>query len=145
MSGNQGAVGYDAVMTPESGGDEDGIPSAFALAQQRRLVGYVVGIIGMGLVVGILWTSHGSLAHLLPLADVSDRHFHFLIVLIASHAIVAVAGIAFGYQLLRAAERMLMPHWWVRNPEIAAVMLGMRHPARDVHAAVRDSLKKQAS
>lgn len=47
-----------------------------------------------------------------------------------SHAVPFVAAIWFGYQLLRAGERMLVPHTWVAgasHPDSLRTILGLTH------------------
>src|SRR5262249_51393908 len=49
--------------------------------------------------------------------------------LVGGHAVVTVAFVFLGYQLLRAAERLILPYWWAEsNPELTRLMLGVGDP-----------------
>lgn len=101
----------------------------------RRWIGYALGLIGLGVVI---WAAERSFATLeglpVPQDKLTERH-HWLGV--SGHLVLTVALVFFAYQLLRAAERLILPRWWVeRNPEGAKIMLGMSDPADSMKRAL---------
>lgn len=98
------------------------------LIDSRRRIGYGVALTAFGLLAGL---GAYSFIHLRELAGESyaslpTRSFWLLV---GGHAVVTVAFVFLGYQLLRAAERLILPYWWAEsNPELARLMLGMGDP-----------------
>lgn len=98
------------------------------ITTRRRILGY--------------WLGGGAIAGILGAASLSAWSFHRLAAeaeryapgrfwaLAGGHVVLTLGLVFFFYQVLRAAERLALPHWWVeRNPELARLMLGIRDPA----------------
>lgn len=68
---------------------------------------------------------------------------------LATHTVVSVAGVYFAYQLIRAAERLLLPSRFM-NPqnstkndvEMARALMGMTEPSRAATNAVKQMAKE---
>ncbi|WNG41533.1 hypothetical protein F0U61_53530 [Archangium violaceum] len=95
---------------------------------RRRHIGYGVGAAGCLGLGGLGIYSFDSLHSLIrwPLSSLPPSLFWALIV---GHALITMALVFFCYQLIRAAERLMLPYWWVeKHPEAAKAMLGMMDP-----------------
>ena len=51
---------------------------------------------------------------------------------VGGHVVIAVALVWFIYQLLRAAERMILPRHLSSDPEVARTLLGINTPQREM-------------
>ena len=56
----------------------------------------------------------------------------------AAHAVMCVALVWFIYQLLRAAERMVLPRHMSNYPEVVRAMLGITSPHGQVQATLKE-------
>lgn len=66
----------------------------------------------------------------LPTTPLAERVFY---IRLAVHAVITLGGIYFLYQVLRAAERLLLPPGVVeKNPQAAALLLGIKSPAEQL-------------
>jgi uncharacterized membrane protein YcjF (UPF0283 family) len=102
-------------------------PAYETYVQHRRYLGFAVGGFAILFVLSLgVWSLY-SLHNLL--APTNDVQLRFVIALFVVHAIITVALVYFCYQLLRAAERMLLPYWWASEKvEVAKVLLGIEDP-----------------
>lgn len=111
------------------------------IIQNRRNLGYLIGLLGVAGVVFLIWRSFCEINEL-----TQGRSDKLVIAGLVAHGIVAVAGVFFCYQLIRAGERMLFPHWWLsRDVEVAKVMLGITDPvsqATKILQTVAPTIKK---
>ncbi|NOK34274.1 hypothetical protein HMI49_13815 [Corallococcus exercitus] len=93
----------------------------------RRNLGFFVGGFAIVFVVGLGFWSFYSLHHIF--APIDQVHSTFVIAQLIAHAVITIALVFFCYQLLRAAERMLLPYWWASEKvEVAKVLLGIEDP-----------------
>lgn len=116
--------------------DAGPIKQHVGIIRNRRWLGYLIGVGGIG---GVLWLVRYSFIALHELAK--DKSDQVVIAGLVAHGVVAVAGVFFCYQLIRAAERMLFPHWWLKRPEVAKVMLGIEDPI-SAAAKIVEAVKK---
>jgi hypothetical protein len=98
------------------------------LIDSRRWIGYGLALSAFALLIAL---GLYSFQHLRELG--SERYAavpaRTLWLLVGGHAVVTVAFVFLGYQLLRAAERLILPYWWAEsNPELTRLMLGMGDP-----------------
>lgn len=124
-----GAPGYDV---PE---DNAGVEPEkyFAVGKRRRLIGYWVGAIAVIFVGVVLLVAQSEVSSAFDVRqELSQQQFVLVLVRAGFHTALAGAGVYFGYQLLRAAERMILPNWWVsKSPEAFSAFLGIEHPLRE--------------
>jgi hypothetical protein len=96
----------------------------------RKWLGYGIGTVGI-LVVGLtaFWAFWEIAKLREPLTELALRAAYAKL---AAHAVVSVAVVFFGYQLVRAAERMILPHWWIQphHCELLQLLLGVDTPVR---------------
>lgn len=106
------------------------VDSQASWVDQRKTFGMVIGGVGMfiilaagGLALNHLWSEKID-------KNATRSALWIFSVKLGAEAVVAVALVYFGYQLLRAGERMLMPHWWVTAGQIDVLraMLGIDSP-----------------
>jgi hypothetical protein len=88
----------------------------------RRRIGYCLAVFGIG---GIIYLAYHVIRNLEAIVD-KPPTTPLLYIYVGGHAVVTVALVFFAYQLIRAAERLIMPHWW--TVETARTMLGIRDP-----------------
>lgn len=98
----------------------------------RSGIGYVLGALGIVLigVVGI-----GAFCRLSEMTNPSTEiELRFEMVRMAAHAVVAVALVYFGYQLVRLGERLNLPPSLINSGQVDMVraILGTRTPASEV-------------
>lgn len=98
-----------------------------AITRRRRSAGYALGTFAIGLILTIgglsLWGIHEWTA------PVDPSHDKFELFRLGAHGVISIALIFFCYQLLRVAERFVLPYWWAeKNADIAKVMLGVEDP-----------------
>jgi len=58
----------------------------------------------------------------------------------AAHVVITVAVVWFIYQLLRAAERMVLPRHLQNDAELARTLLGINSPQREIARTVQQLL-----
>lgn len=108
-------------------GDGPDRKDAEALYAQRLWIGYALGLAALlllGVVLGgSLWSLHALKA---PTSWLEER---FLFVQLGVHGAITVAFVWFLYQVLRLAERLVLPYWWVAKEQWPArTMLGIKDP-----------------
>ncbi|MGZ3457242.1 MAG: hypothetical protein ACXU86_01935 [Archangium sp.] len=93
----------------------------------RRQLGFFVGGFAISSVVVLgVWSFYSLHAIFAPSNQIQ---LSFVIVRCVAHAIITIALVFFCYQLLRAAERMMLPYWWASEKvEVAKVLLGIEDP-----------------
>lgn len=94
----------------------------------RTRTGWSIG--GVGFVI-VLSTAGYAFARLAGAAPPAPGNATFFYVVTGAQTAISLALVLFGYQLVRAAERMLLPHWVAeQHPEAAKVLLGIEDPVR---------------
>lgn len=94
----------------------------------RRYIGYVLGVAGMLALLAIGKLSFVSL-HDMARPPFSGLPTSLVWAIAVGHALITVALVFFCYQLIRAAERLILPYWWIEgSPETARLMLGVTDP-----------------
>lgn len=101
---------------------------------ERRRLGHFLGFCGVVLVIAVLWLAgeHLSQENLISLATTRNRDVVYLyLVKTLGHAFVSVAAVYFAYQMLKTAERMILPPWLVNKEsiELMKTLLGIDSPA----------------
>ncbi|MGA9525960.1 MAG: hypothetical protein WBV82_31160 [Myxococcaceae bacterium] len=136
--------GYEPAATAAHAESEENLSQYALVLAERRAVGYALGLFG---IVGICALLYGSYSHIervwaLTSQDLPTNVLKLLMAQLAAYAAVTVAGVYFLYQVLRAAERMVLPGFWAtRNVELARVMLGLQDPVRASTKAVEQSIE----
>jgi hypothetical protein len=128
------SVSSTAPLIPGVEGEiPEGVDDDLDVLKGRRQIGYAIGCLG---ILGIIATLAVSLWSLHVLAEPTKEFEVFAYVKMGAHAVLTVAAVWFCYQMLRAAERMVLPYWWVRyNTDAVRVMLGIRDPWRSAMRA----------
>jgi hypothetical protein len=111
-------------------------------AASRRTIGWSLGCVGLLVVVIIIcaafWALHG-IASRIP-----DSAPYLIMVAMVAHAIISLGAIWFGYQMLRAAERMFVPQRLLKggdsktDVELVRALTGISAPTT---AALEQGLK----
>jgi hypothetical protein len=99
-----------------------------AILKRRRVIGYGLGVLAAA-AVGTLGVS--SILHLDTMAQesYSKLPFAYFGTIVAGQSLITIALVFFCYQLMRAAERLILPYWWAeKHPETARLVLGMTDP-----------------
>lgn len=125
------AVRLDQLANPPIAGVETGKQADSAalwdITRSRRRAGYLLGALTSGAVIGVILKSLCWLDAMTAPTDAALQWF-FIVKLVA-HAFITVAGVLFCYQLLRIAERMVVPHWWLKdNRSSLNAILGVDPP-----------------
>jgi hypothetical protein len=115
-----------------------------AIANQRRSLGYALaGGAIVGFIALVVWLVFWGLPEIkpVPVADGTALQVPVFIAYVSGHVAITVACAYFLYQLLRAGERLSLPHWWIdkaieKDGAILHAMLGVRTPAAEVEAAL---------
>lgn len=96
---------------------------------RRRRVGYVLGSLSISMLVAIAILDFVALHWWIPVPENAFQERRVWLI-VAGQSVVTIAVVYFAYQLLRAAERLVMPYWWVeRHAAAARLMLGVPDPA----------------
>lgn len=95
----------------------------------RRAIGYAIGFAACALIGVLLYTAYGHFREFAK-DPFSSLEPHYFWAIMAGHTLVTIAFVLFLYQMVKAAERLILPWWWVeQHPETAKLMLGMTDPA----------------
>ncbi|MDP2308592.1 MAG: hypothetical protein Q8P18_21405 [Pseudomonadota bacterium] len=125
---------YGAGLTPEQAAVLDS--NLRGASDFRRAFGYGTACVGVLLFLGLAYYTHielaGLVAHLPKKAGAAERTFYAIL---AVRAVVAVAFAWFCYQIVRAGERMALPHWQAAHAE---ALLGVRTPLRQMRAMLHE-------
>ncbi len=110
----------------------------------RRWVGYVLGLIGFGCVLGPAYLALKSINQIDVAALAAPNHRQtvaLLAVKVGGEALISIALVYFGYQMLKAAERMVLPHWWAtkENLPVVRTMLGIDSPVDGAGRALKEA------
>lgn len=110
-------------------------PEAYLKAGDvRRIIGFfTLGLGSIALGVFVVWSLNALDNLQLPKEEASHPLFYAKV---AAHAVISIATVWFGYQLLRAGERMSLQHWL--TPDLARILIGIRGPAEESGARVKD-------
>jgi hypothetical protein len=112
---------------------------ASAIGNRRRTVGYGLGAFAILAIGGLGWWSFKALHSMKAPTTWIEEKFAFAV--LAGHAVITVALIYFLYQVLRIAERLAVPYWWVdKDPSPLRTMLGVRDPISAVTKLLRELL-----
>jgi hypothetical protein len=115
--------------------DAGGEPSGelfFKVGRVRRSFGYVLmiaafasmGALGVWSLLGIDGISSLN-------AKGNTEPLELLLVKSGAHAIITLALVWFGYQMLKAGERLILPHWYAeKSIGIGKLFLGIQEPAK---------------
>lgn len=135
------AVDVKTTKPPPPGQKAPDLQTAETVQKDRINIGRGYAAAGGAIILLTLWHVLGEL-HSIQLPPDTDKvvHLHPLAYLkFGGHAVVVGLFVWFGYQLMRAGERLMLPWWWAStNIEIARAMLGMSDPIR---SAVRMTSK----
>lgn len=123
-----------------TGGDKpDNAELKAAILSRRRFAGYVAMIFGVVGIVALGWHSFRALVNLTSeTGGLSDT---VILATFLAHAIITVALVMFFYQLMRAGERLMLPHWLGTKPEdveVMRIMVGVEPPMRSALKMVRE-------
>jgi hypothetical protein len=116
-----------------------GVDDDVDVLKWRRSIGYAIGAVAILGVAAMLAFSMWSLHEMAPPDDGQEIYGY---VMLGAHAVLMIAAVWFCYQLLRAAERMVLPYWWVRfNTDAVRMMLGITDPWRSALKAGEEILE----
>jgi hypothetical protein len=128
----QPIIGYETRTAPPLREDSNTRPEPKAVKGSfvsdvtafRRGIGYLLGLIALVVAaVFFFW----SIEHLQEMTGPAvQQHERFALAKLVAHSVITVAFVYFIYQVLRLAERLVIPHWW--DTEYTKVMLGIRDP-----------------
>ena len=106
-------------------------------ASSRRSAGWAMGIVGLVVVVVVLMWAVCNVNAVIQEKDVSA---YLMIIAMSAHAVISIAAVWFGYQMLRAAERMFVPQRLMndsKDVEVLRALIGITAPT----TAAADQLK----
>lgn len=110
-----------------------------SVINMRRRLGYGIGALGILTVLGVggynLWCLH-------KLAEMGNwtMPLGYLAFVVGGHVAITLVLGYFGYVMLRASERLIIPYQWVEEmPEATRMMLGMTDPASSGAKALEKS------
>lgn len=113
--------GVEGALPPE-------VPEHLDLLKTRRRIGYVLGALS---IISLVCALRATLIGVMEMQVPAPGTETFAYVRMGLHAVVVVAWVWFSYQVLRAAERLIIPYWWLRqNIDAVKVMLGISDPWR---------------
>ena len=95
------------------------------IADWRRRSGYVLIVLSIAVVTRFAWCSLTVLDGFQYSATPAPLEYARL----AAHAAISVAFVLFWYGVLRAGERMALPHEWIRSTEDLKLLMGLRQPS----------------
>lgn len=100
-----------------------------SVLRRRAWAGVSLGLLG---IMAVEEVARRSLHHLhQPVGDIRSRDVAIVhIAQLIAQALVAMAVVFFAYQLLRAAERLLLPYWLLKRDhvDLLKMMLGVETP-----------------
>lgn len=110
-------------------------------ARRRNLLGIGLVFVGIVLVAVLLFR---SIAGLDDAVKAEPKLVAYAIALLATHAVVTVAGVYFGYQLIRAGERLLLLPKTIESAEVDRIraLLGVETPASAAGKALNESVDR---
>jgi hypothetical protein len=137
--------GYEP-STLEAAESQESLSQYALLLAERRAVGYMLGLFGVAGMCVLLYSSYSHIERVWPVGQaLPDNVLTLVLGQLAAYAAVTIAGVFFLYQVLRAAERMVLPGFWAtRNVELARVMLGLQDPVRSSTRAVEQGIEVAA-
>lgn len=113
------------------------------VVEDRKTLGLVLGAFGIFMIAGIgVWSMYAldKLELRMPTAQT------FYLVKLGVHALITVALVFFCYQLLRAAERLMLPYWWAsQSTEVAKLYLGISDPLSTLKKVAEEMPKLAAA
>jgi hypothetical protein len=134
-STSQPIPGIEGPLDPE-------VKERLDLLNDRRWIGYVLGALSIASIVYALCSTMKAVG---ALPEPAAGKEVFAYVRMGTHAVVVVAWVWFSYQMLRAAERMILPYWWLRqNLDSVKLMLGISDPWRAALKASEEILEVTA-
>ena len=123
----EGAAAKSAIQDAERDAQASGeTVDRWKVGQFRRVSGYVLGVLtSVAAGTFFVW----SLIALDALKDPPEALRWFSLAKIVGHAVITFAALYFCYQLLRVAERLILPHWWLKDHRrLVVTMLGANDP-----------------
>lgn len=108
--------------------------------RQRSNRGYGLGLFAIAGAVGLAVYSFCSLRDMAEGFKGETPRLEVFYVNAAAHVVITVAVVWFIYQLLRAAERMVLPRHLQNDAELARTLLGINSPQREIARTVQQLL-----
>lgn len=86
-----------------------------------------------------------SLAAIAGITPRDENHAKLLLGALAAKALVATAFLSFCYALGRAAERFLIPYWWLVSSEDRRAAMGVKDtsPPKGLVEAIKEAIGKK--
>lgn len=109
----------------------------------RRITAAVVAVVGAGTIIKVMLIAVSGINEVLK-AEAPGGHEYIRVVAMGAHAVISVAAVWFGYQMLRAAERLMVPRRFLANStdvELLRALLGISAPT----TALADQVKLMAT
>lgn len=126
------APGFEGPTTPA---EQAAAISAVEDLKSRATRGYILGLAGIAAAVGLAIYSFCSLHKMAEIYRGNESgsvRLEVFYVSAAGHVVITVTLVWFIYQLLRAAERMVLPRHFSTDPEVARTLLGISSPQREI-------------
>lgn len=130
-----------APPTPAEKRDHDGkqlVADSLAAQRHRLWTGRVLGAVGA---VIVLWIGHAALVRIAAESTAAKSRYDvwMFAIKVLAEASVSIAMIFFGYQLLRVAERMMVPPSMMTRDNIDTLraLIGVETPVDGASRAVR--------
>jgi hypothetical protein len=104
----------------------------------RRGAGGCIGVIGIAVVAYVVVSAIGHVNDAISRAPEGKEYL--AIVAVAAHTVISLGAVWFGYQMLRAAERMFVPRRFLsdaKDVEVLRALIGINAPT----TAAADQLK----
>lgn len=112
-----------------------------SITKFRRIIGYVLGLASLG---GFIFAGCLTYQHLTDLTGNTElqKSLPQFSILVSGHVAITVALVFFLYQMLKAAERMVVPANWVENnPQLMGAILDIKDPISSVPAILEGVAK----
>jgi hypothetical protein len=104
---------------------------AIAQLKRRHCVGYGVGALALVAAAVLAWHSFCGLSRIAKAWADSKAPLPVFYVNAGGHVVITIAVVWFIYQVLRAAERMVLPSHWANDVEMARTLLGIASPHQE--------------
>ena len=95
------------------------------IADWRRRTGYLLIALSIAVVSSFGWCSLRALDGFVYSPTAAPVEYARL----AAHGAISVAFVLFWYGVLRAGERMALPHEWIRSTEDLKLLMGLKPPS----------------
>ena len=139
--GTASGVHASAKLSPKT--DDDDVEAIRTEATHRKWFALALAIVGTCAVGCSLWNAGKRIDAFVAMDIRDDLHARLAEIGMVGHAVISVAAMYFAYEMLRAAERLLIPrrlYGEAKDADVIQALTGVRAPSRFIARQVKAML-----